>query len=154
MLGCDNCTPGQAGQWKAVLVGILLASAFALAGVLIWAVRRGWTRVSGAVTVALLLAIAGAGSAGFPVTGEGAICGTAVAASRERGWPTDASLDRFQLACKREGQSFVRRGQVLFLASAVALTAALLLRVGGAIRSSGRSRDKFPVAPPKPAPGG
>src|SRR4051812_3160505 len=112
MFACDNCTPGQAGHWKVVLIAIVLVAAFALLAQVLRALRRGWTVASRVAAVALLLAVLGAGSAVVPVSGDGAYCGSAVAASRERG----VGLDRAQLACRRNGETFVHAGQLLLAA--------------------------------------
>jgi hypothetical protein len=124
VFACDNCTPGHAGQWKIVLLGILAVGFLLLLGVVIRATWRGWTAARRASAAALLLMTLGAGCASFPVSAERSDCGTAVAASRERGWPSDASLDRVQRACKRQGLAWVHRGQALFVAAGLAILAA------------------------------
>jgi hypothetical protein len=131
MFACDNCIPAGSGHWKVALAGIILVGLFALAVVVVWALRRGWSAANWLITVGLLLAVLGAVSAGFPVDGE-----TAIAASRERGWP-----DPSQLNSRRNGEIFVHLGQLLLVAAATAMAIGLALLIRGAIRSPDQSGE-------------
>jgi hypothetical protein len=132
VLACDNCIPGQSGHWKVALAAIVLVAVLALALVVLRSLLRGWSAANRVLSVALLLVVLGAGSAGFPVDGE-----TAVAASRSRGW----GLDSFQLAHRRNGEMFVHAGQLLFVAAAIAMAIAGALLIAGAIRSPDRTHE-------------
>lgn len=138
VFACDNCIPGDAGRWGTVLValvgGFLLASAGWIGIVWTW----GWTGRRAASGAALLLALVASVGARWPVTAESAWCGSAVSASRLRGWPSDRALDRVQQACKSAGETRLHQSQGLALAAvlcAIAVLGHFLLSASGVDRS-------------------
>jgi hypothetical protein len=81
---------------------------------------------------------------GATVTFDGAICGSALAASLERGIPNDAALDHYQAGCKARGAAIVR-GVGAY--GAAALGAVVLAAAAGSVppRSPARVRGAVPA---------
>jgi hypothetical protein len=145
MFACDNCTPGQAGHWYVALVGIILLAGFALLVVVLWSRHFGWTAASCVAAAALVLAAAGAVSAGLPITADGAECGSAISASRE------VPGDQTQLACKQNAVAAVHTGQFLIVAAGIAMTVAValsIIRIVLSIIRPRRSPDRLTDATP------
>lgn len=107
---CDNCVSVDSSPYYRAL--LVLAVVGAILGGLILVRTRGALgkpRLYGAVAAVCLgigLPVAVA-LTHVPISVNGAACGGALHASRERGFPTDAALDPGQTACKQEGQSVV-----------------------------------------------
>jgi hypothetical protein len=131
MFACDNCIPGNSGHWGTPLAGIFFVALLVLLVLVAWAQRRGWTPANRVISVALLLTVFGAVSAGFPLNGE-----TALVASRFRGG------DRAGLDHRRAGEFFVHASQRLFVAAAIAMVIGVALLIRGAIRSHDRVRER------------
>jgi hypothetical protein len=79
-----------------------------------------------------------------PVTYDGATCGSALAASLERGLPDDSALDHYQAGCKARGTGIVR-GVGAY--GAAALGAVVLAAAAGSVapRSPARVRGAVPA---------
>jgi hypothetical protein len=102
--------------------------------------RRGGAQRVAAVALAAWPALGLA--LGADVTFDGVICGSALAASLERGVPDDAALDRYQAGCKSRGATVVR---AVWTYGAVALGAAALAAVAVGAPPSSRVRRAVPA---------
>ncbi|HBX76667.1 MAG TPA: hypothetical protein DEG43_03385 [Acidimicrobiaceae bacterium] len=136
MLACDNCIPGNYGRWGAVLIAFFVVGLALETVVLARSITRGWSLGRFVLVVALALAAVGSASARFSMTVDGTHCGSALATSRERGWPTDAALDRIQTACRDSGIARVHIAQRLAVVSILAflLAGGLSLRRWATLR--------------------
>lgn len=125
MMTCMNCIPGSYGRWGAILVVVFLVGIVLEVGIVALLIKRRLSPAIVALAVAVLLAMVGSGSARFAVTTDRTLCGSALAASRMRGVPTDAALDRWQLACQAAGTKRVHTAQQLAVASSCAFILAM-----------------------------
>jgi hypothetical protein len=130
-LACDNCVPGDASGWYLPLALLGVVAALLAYGAYRLALRRSARRRAVTLGAAWLLLLGPVGAV-LALTGHlrwhGVECGSALAASLERGVPTDAALDAAQRGCKDTGRYVVRAaawgGGGLALAGLVAVAAA------------------------------